>query len=106
MVIFPTRIPDCDSHLTVLLFWICSFPLMLVIVLHWVSRHWEILTMLLLQFPLTFHQIHNGILSFITLLKTILVLIRMILVIISEMSHGRISLNSVLLLLLVNLSCE
>ena len=40
---------------------------------------------------------------FIALLTTILVLIRTVLVIISEMFRGRIYLNSVLLLLLVNL---
>ena len=29
-------------------------------VLKWLSLHWKILIMLLSQFPLTFHQIHNG----------------------------------------------
>ena len=61
---FPTRLPDCDSHrtvtLTVLLFWIYLFLLMLVFVLQWLSLHWEILIMLLSQFPLILHQIHNG----------------------------------------------
>ena len=46
--------------LIVLLFWISFFHLMLVFVLQWLSLHWEILIMLLSQFPLTFHQIHNG----------------------------------------------
>ena len=44
--------------LIVLLFWIYSFLQTLVFVLQWLSRHWEILIMLLSQFPLTFHQIH------------------------------------------------
>ena len=40
--------------LTVLLFWISFFLLMLVFVLQWLCLHWEIQTMLLSQFPLTF----------------------------------------------------
>ena len=43
IVIFPT----------VLLFWIYLFLLTLVFVLQWLSLHWEILIMLLCQFPLT-----------------------------------------------------
>ena len=50
MVNCPTRIPDCDY----------LFLLTLVFVLQWLSLHWEILIMLLSQFPFTFHQIHNG----------------------------------------------
>ena len=46
--------------LIVLLFWIYLFLLRLVFVLQWLSLHWEILIMLLPQFPLTFHQIDNG----------------------------------------------
>ena len=41
--------------LTVLLFWISFFLLTLVFVLQWLSLHWEILIMLLSQFPSTFH---------------------------------------------------
>ena len=41
MVSIPTWI------LTVLLFWICFFLLMLVFLLQWLSLHWEILIMLL-----------------------------------------------------------
>ena len=52
IVNFPTRIPDCDSHSP--LFWIYLFLLMLVFVLQWLSLLWEILIMLLSQFPLTF----------------------------------------------------
>ena len=51
--------------LTVLLFWIYVFLLMLVFVLQWLSLHWEILIMLLFQFPLTFHHIHSGMPRFI-----------------------------------------
>ena len=51
--------------LTVLLFWIYLFLLMLVFVLQWLSLHWEILIMLFSQFPLTFHQIHNEMPCFI-----------------------------------------
>ena len=39
---------------------LCFFLLTLVFVLQWLSLHWEISIMLLSQFPLTFHQIHNG----------------------------------------------
>ena len=48
---FPTRIPDCDSHSPVFL---DLFLLTLVFVLQWLSVHWEILIILLSQFPLTF----------------------------------------------------
>ena len=57
--------------------------------------------MLLSQFPLTFHQIHNEMPCFTAQLMTILVLIGPIFVINLEMFHGRISLNLVLLRLLV-----
>ena len=95
MVNFPNRIP---LIVTGLLFWICFFLLTLVLVLQWLSLYWEILIVLLSQFALTSHYIHNRILRFIALLVTILVLIGMVFVIISEMFYGRISLNSVLLL--------
>ena len=87
--------------LTVLLFWIYFFLLTLVFVLQWLSLHCEILIMLF-QFPLTFHHIHNGMPYFMALLITILVLIGMVFLIFWQMFHGRISLNSLLLLLLVN----
>ena len=61
--------------LTVLPFWIYLFLLMLVFVLQWLSLHWEILIMLLPQFPLTFHNIYNRMPRFIPLLMTILMLI-------------------------------
>ena len=86
--------------LIVLLFWISFFLLTLVFVLQWLSLHWEILILLLFQFPFTAELIHNRLPHFIAM--TILVLIGMVFVIILEMFHGRISLNLVLLLLLVN----
>ena len=52
--------------LIVLLFWIYFFLLTLVFILQWLSPHCKILIMLLSQFPLTFHQIHNGMPCFIT----------------------------------------
>ena len=100
MVNFPTQIPDCNSHRPALLFFL--FPLLLKFVLQWISIHWEILIILLSQFGLSFYQTQNGMPHFIVELMNILVLIAMVFVIIGEMFHGRISLNSVLLLLLVN----
>ena len=49
MVDFPIRI--LTVILTVLLFWIYLFLLTLIFVLQWLSFHWEILIMLLSQFP-------------------------------------------------------
>ena len=88
--------------LTVLFFWINFFLLTLVYVLQRLSLHWEILITLLSQFPLTFQKAQDRMPGFIACLMTILVLTGMVFVIIWEMFHGRISLNSVLLLLLVN----
>ena len=48
----------CESHSPALLNY--SFLLMLVLVLQWLSLHWEILIMFLSQFPLTFQQPQNG----------------------------------------------
>ena len=78
--------------LTVLLFWTYFFLLMLVFILQWLSLHWEMMIMLLSQFPLTFHHIHNKMPGFIALLMTILELIGTVFVIISERFHGMISL--------------
>ena len=88
--------------LTIKLFWIYFFLLTLVLVLQWLSLHWKVLIMLLSQFPLTFHQTQNGMPWFIAYFMTILVVTGTVFVIIWEMFHERISLNSVLLLLLVN----
>ena len=52
--------------LMVLFFCIYFFLLALLSVLQWLSLHWKILIMLLSQFPLTFHQILNGMPRFIT----------------------------------------
>ena len=58
--------------------------------------------MLLSKFPLTFHHIHIRMSYFTAELKIILVLIVTVFVITLEMFYGRISLNSVPLLLPVN----
>ena len=58
--------------------------------------------MLLSKFPLTFNYIHIRMSYFTAELKTILVLIVTVFVITLEMFYGRISLNSVPLLLPVN----
>ena len=76
---------DSRLILLVLLFWIYLFFLMLVFVLQWLSLPWEILIMLWSQFPLTFHHIQNGMLCFIALLVTILMLIGAVFIIIWEM---------------------
>ena len=88
--------------LTVQHFWIYFFDLTPVFILQWLSLHGDILIMFLSQFPLVFHHIHNGMPCSIALLMTILMLIGTVFMIIWEMFHGKISLNSVLLLLLVN----
>ena len=92
--------------LKVLLFSISFFLLMLVFILQWLSFHWEILIMLSPQFPLTFHYIYNEMPRFIALLLAILVLIETVYLIIFEIFHEKISLNSVLMLLLVNFVSE
>ena len=100
----PTLTPDCDSHSPAFLIYL--FLLMLVFVIQWLSLHWEILIILLSQFQLIFHKIHYGMPYFTAQLMTILVLIGTVIVILSEMFHESISLNSVLLLLLVNFVSE
>ena len=99
MVKFLTRIPDCDSHSPAFL---DLFLLTLEFVLQRLSLPWEILIMLLAQFPLTFHHIQNGMPRFIAQLMTILRVSRTVFMIILEIFHRRISLKSVLLLLPVN----
>ena len=89
--------------LTVLLLWIYLFLLMLIFVLQCLSLHWEILVMLLSQFPLTFYQIKKGCPissnSFWLFSCWLWVFVT-----IWEMSHahGWISWSLVLMLLLVN----
>ena len=97
---FPTQISDCDSHSPILLDYF--FLLMLIFVLQWLFLHWENLIMLLFQFLLNFHQIHNGMPHFIAKLMTILIMTGAVFMIIWEIFHRRISLNSVLLVLLNN----
>ena len=77
MVNFSTQISDFDCQSPGFL--ICLFLVMLLFVLQWLSLRWEILIML---FPLTFYQTHNGMPCFITQYMTILVLIGMVIVII------------------------
>ena len=67
---------------TVLFFWIYFFLLTLVFVLRWLCLHWESLIVLLSQFPLTFHHIHDEMPRFIEYLMTILVLIATVFMII------------------------
>ena len=64
MVNFPP-LGSQTAILTVLLFWISFFLLTLVFVLQRLSLHWEILIMLLSQFPLTFHHIRDGMPRFV-----------------------------------------
>ena len=64
VVNFPTRIPDCDSVNPALFYLFLSSEAS--IGSNMLSLHWEILIMLMFQFPLTFHQIHNGMPHFIT----------------------------------------
>ena len=51
--------------LTILLFWIYLFLLTRLFALWWLSSYWEILIMLLSQFPMTFHQTQNRMPHFI-----------------------------------------
>ena len=99
MVNFLTRIPDCDSHSPALLDLLFSPEAS--ICSRWLSFYWKVMIMFLSQFPFTFHHIHNWMPRFIELLMTLLVLIETVFVIIWEMFHGKIYLNSVVLLLLV-----
>ena len=92
--------------LAVLVFWIYLFVLTLVFILQWLTLHWEILILFLSQSPLTFRQTPNGMPNFNVKRMTILLLIGTVFVIISEAFHGRISLNSVLLLLSVHFLSE
>ena len=81
-----------DSHSTALLD--LFFLVTLVFVLQWLFPHLEILIMLLSQFPYTSNDIHNRMPRFIELLMTILLLVGTVFVIIWEMFHVRISLDS------------
>ena len=61
--------------LTVSLFWIYLFYLTLVFFLKWLSLHWEILIMLLPQYPFTFCKTQIRMPHFTAQVTTILVLI-------------------------------
>ena len=100
MINFPTWLSNCDSLSPAI---VDLFSMLLLVFFpQLLSFHWEILIMLLSQFPLTFHHIQNGMPHFITLLVTILVLMGQSSWSFEKMFHGRKSLNLVLLLLLVN----
>ena len=87
---------------TVLLFWIYLFLLTLVFVLQQLSLQWEILIILLSQFPLNFFETQKEIVLSITQVMTKIVQIRIVFLIILEMLYGWISLDSVLLRLVLN----
>ena len=100
MVNFPCQVSDCDSHSPALLdlfFFsdasICSAMAFLPL---GNSDHGVVTV------SLTFYHILNRMPHFSALLMTVLVLIETAFEIIWEMFHGRISLNLVLLLVLVN----
>ena len=100
MANFPTWILDCDSHIPALLSLFLSSDTSIYSIMTFL---WLGSILLLSQFPLIFHYIYNRMSCFITFCMTILVLIEMVFVIIWQIiHHGKISLNSVLLLLLVN----
>ena len=95
MVNFPTRIPDCDSHGPALSSdtSICStkvFPPL--------GNSDRVVVSVSIDLPSNSQWMSH----FIAELMTILVLIGTVFLIILKMLHGWISLNSVLLLLLVN----
>ena len=100
MANFPTWILDCDSHSPALLSLflssdtsICSITTFL-----WLGTFDHVVVSVSIDFPSYLQQMP----CFIALCMTILVLIEMVFVIIWQIIHGKISLNSVLLLLLVN----
>ena len=78
---FPTWTTDCDSHSPALSDLFISSDAS--ISSKWLSLHWEILIMLLFQFPLTFQVIHRMMPYFIAWLMTLLVLIGMVFVLCS-----------------------
>ena len=87
---------------TWILFRIYFILVTLVFVLQRFFLHWEILIMLFSQFPLTVHQTGKGMLLFTAQLDYSCADTRMIFMIIWEMPHGKISLNLVLLLQVLN----
>ena len=101
---FPTRILDCDSHSPGLLSFFLSSDTSIcsIMTFLWLGNFDHVVVSVSIDFPSYLQQdtLFHRIVYFIAL--TILVLIEMVFVIIWEIIHGKISLNSVLLLLLVN----
>ena len=100
MVNFPTRIPDCDSHSLALLdlFFSPKASTCSAMASPPLGNSDHVVVSVSIDFPSNSQQdapSHR-------IAMTILVLTGMVLLIISEMFHGRISLKLVLLLLLVN----
>ena len=104
MVNIPTQILDCDSHSPVLLDLFISSDASICSAM--ASPPFGNSDHVVVSVSIDLHHIDNWMPHFIALLMTILVLIGTVFVIISEMFHGRISLNSVLLLLPVNFVSE
>ena len=96
---FATRNPDCDSHSPALLDLSISSDASIYSTMAFHSLgNSDVVN----SVSIDFHHIHNGMPHFIVLLMTILLLIGTVFVIICERFQGRIYLNLVLLLLLVN----
>ena len=76
------------------LFWTYSFLITLVFALQGCSHHCKSLVMLLSQFPLALIQTQNGMLLFTVQPMTILVLIGMVFMIISEMISSILQLGT------------
>ena len=94
MVKVPTRMPDCDSHSSAVLD-LCLFSdasICSSMIFSPLGNSDHVVVSVFIDFPANSKR-------FIAQLMAILVLIKMV---ISEMFHGKISLNSVLLLLLEN----
>ena len=100
MLNFPTQIQNCDSHSSALLNLFLSSDASICSTL--VFPPLENSDHVGVSVSLGFHHFHNGLIHFIALLMTLLVLIGSVFVIIWKMFHGRIYLNLTLLLLLVN----
>ena len=100
MLNFPTQIQNCDSHSSTLLNLFLSSDASICSTL--VFPPLENSDHVGVSVSLGFHHFHNGLIHFIALLMTLLVLIGSVFVIIWKMFHGRIYLNLTLLLLLVN----
>ena len=96
MVNFPTGISDCDCHSPALLdlFISSEANICFIVAFHPLGNSDHVVASVSFDFP--------SVSLFIAQLMNILALIRTVFVIIWEMLHGSISLNSVLLLLVLN----